>query len=198
MLQMDLPHLNVITKLDLLHTYDPLPFNLDFYTEVHDLQYLLPSLEAELPSSSSKAQFKEPGTSKWSALNTAIIDLIQDFGLVSFETLAVEDRRSMMHLLQAVDRAGGYAFGGAEGAGDGVWQTAMREQWGGVDVADVQERWIDRKEEWDEIERKRWEEEGKAWRGEGVEEMDEDEDDGGLPMPLPDSGVKVVRKSAGG
>ena len=37
MLQMDLPHLNVLTKIDNLRNYPNLPFNLDFYTEVQDL-----------------------------------------------------------------------------------------------------------------------------------------------------------------
>ena len=46
MLQMDLPHINVLTKIDKVAGYDPLPFNLDYYTEVQDLNYLLPSLEA--------------------------------------------------------------------------------------------------------------------------------------------------------
>src|SRR5690606_29544327 len=118
MLQMDLPHLNVLTKIDKLSTYDPLPFNLDFYTEVQDLSYLLPHLEAE--SSVMKG-------SKFAGLNSAIVDLVESFGLVGYETLAVEDKRSMMHLLQMIDRAGGYVFGGAEGANDTVWQVAMRE-----------------------------------------------------------------------
>jgi hypothetical protein len=32
MLQMDLPHLNVLTKIDNLRNYPNLPFNLDYYT----------------------------------------------------------------------------------------------------------------------------------------------------------------------
>ena len=57
----------------------------------------------------------------------------------------------MTHLLRAIDRAGGYAFG-AEGANDTVWQVAMRDSGVTMDVRDVQERWIDRREEFDEIE----------------------------------------------
>lgn len=121
MLQLDLPHLNVLTKIDNLSNYTTLPFNLDFYTEVQDLNYLLPHLEAE----SSRLT-----NSKFSALNTAIIDLVEEFGLVAFETLAVEDKKSMMNLLKAIDRASGYAFGPAEGANDTVWSVAVREGMG--------------------------------------------------------------------
>ncbi|EHK98716.1 putative GPN-loop GTPase 2 like protein [Glarea lozoyensis 74030] len=67
-----------------------------------------------------------------------------------------------MSLLQVIDRAGGYAFGGAEGANDTVWQVAMREGVTAMDVKDVQERWIDAKDEYDEKERREWEEQAKA------------------------------------
>jgi GPN-loop GTPase len=193
MLQMDLPHLNILTKIDKLSTYEPLPFNLDFYTEVQDLSYLLPHLEAE--SSIMRG-------SKFEGLNKAIIELVESFGLVGFETLAVEDKRSMMHLLQVIDRAGGYAFGGAEGANDTVWQVAMREGVTTMDIKDVQERWLDAKDAYDEKERREWEEQvkireeadkAKAASG-GLDDSFGDDDLENMALP-PDSGVKVVRKN---
>lgn len=191
MLQLDLPHLNVLTKIDNLSNYTNLPFNLDFYTEVQDLNYLLPHLEAE----SSRLT-----NSKFSALNTAIIDLVEEFGLVAFETLAVEDKKSMMNLLKAIDRASGYAFGPAEGANDTVWSVAVREGMGGMDVRDVQERWLDAKEEYDEMEREeleevaRMEEEARqSAMGADMEGLDDDEL-ASWSGPVPDSGIKVRRK----
>ena len=192
MLQMDLSHLNVLTKIDKLSSYGPLPFNLDYYTEVQDLSYLMPHLTAENPV------MRHP---KFEGLNNAVVELIEDFGLVGFETLAVEDKRSMMTLLQAIDRAGGYAFGGAEGANDTVWQVAMREGMQGMTIGDVQERWIDRKDEFDEIERReREEEESRALEAAGAAEDgiigDQDSDIEEVPSQRDiDSGIKVVRKS---
>ncbi len=192
MLQMDLPHLNVLTKIDKLAGYAPLPFNLDYYTEVQDLSYLLPHLAQENPV------MQHP---KFQGLNNAVIELVEDFGLVSFETLAVEDKKSMMTLLQAIDRAGGYAFGGAEGANDTVWQVAMREGMGKMDIGDVQERWIDRKDEFDEIERRELEEEAKAKEAPSLTDDagDEDEDDEieEIERQIPDGGVHVVRRTWG-
>lgn len=108
---------------------------------------------------------------KFDALNDALIQLISDFGLVGFETLAVEDRASMAHFLRAVDRASGYVFAGARGRDEAgrtvegetsIWAQAMSEEWAGkMEVRDVQERWIDRREEYDEMERKGWEEEAR-------------------------------------
>jgi len=188
MLQMDLPHLNVLTKIDRLSSYGPLPFNLDYYAEVQDLSYLLPHLASENPV------MRHP---KFDGLNKAVVDLVEDFGLVGFETLAVEDKKSMMTLLQAIDRAGGYAFGGAEGANDTVWQVAMREGLKGMTIGDVQERWIDRREEFDEIDRKEREEQAKAREVAGLAEdgMGENGDVENMdPSRTRDSGIKVVRK----
>lgn len=134
---------------------------------MQDLTQLLPALEAENTAT--------PGPSippqKLEALNTALIQLIEDFGLIGFETLAVEDKQSMAQLLRAIDRASGYVFAGARGTdetgrtlqdGASVWAQAMSEQWmGKMDVRDIQERWIDRKEEFDELERQGWEEEAR-------------------------------------
>ena len=193
MLQLDLPHLNVLTKIDNLSNYNDLPFNLDYYTEVQDLSYLLPHLEAE---SSRLAH------SKFGALNTAIIDLVEEFGLVAFETLAVEDKKSMMNLLRAIDRASGYAFGSAEGANDTVWQVAVREGMGVMDVRDVQERWLDAKDEYDERERQELEEEARMREAANkvatgdTDDLDDDEDEAlaNWKGPLPDSGITVRRK----
>ena len=174
MLQMDLPHLNVLTKIDNLQNYPNLPFNLDFYTEVQDLQYLLPHLNREqtsgIPGPTSLGTNEDTDmdddepTSKFSALNKAIVELVEDFALVGFETLAVEDKKSMMTLLRAIDRAGGYALGGIEGANETVWTMAMQQDAVTMDARDVQERWLDRRDELDEEERKAWENETKEMR----------------------------------
>ncbi|SPN99570.1 probable ATP-binding domain 1 family member B [Cephalotrichum gorgonifer] len=141
MLQMDMPHVNVLSKIDKISTYDPLPYNLDYYTDVDDLSRLEPMLE------------RETRNGKFSRLTAAIGSMIESYGLVRYEVLAVENKRSMMHLLRVIDRAGGYVFGGAEGANDSIWQVAMRNESSMVDAIDPQERWIDQKEAYDEMER---------------------------------------------
>jgi hypothetical protein len=162
MLHLPFPLVNVLTKIDnLAKNSEPLPFNLDYYTEVQDLDYLLPHLDAEQNNTSVQNLEDRAGNkdipkapeSKFTALNEALIQLIGDFGLVAFETLAIEDKVSMTNLLHAVDRASGYVFGTDKGTNDSVWQVAMQEGWGGkIDVRDVQERWIDRREEFDQME----------------------------------------------
>lgn len=192
MLQMDLTQINVLTKIDNLHKFPTLPFNLDYYTEVQDLDYLVPSLEKESPMFA---------TGKFEALNKAVCQLIEDFGLVGYETLAVEDKKSMMQLLRVIDRAGGYVFGGAEGAGDSIWQTAVRQGMGQMDIRDIQDRWVDNKDYWDEREReeeeaeqKRREEEFKltASRNPAMATDDSDEEMENFDIPQ-NNGIKVRR-----
>ncbi|KAL0260649.1 hypothetical protein SLS55_004339 [Diplodia seriata] len=186
MLQMDLPHINVLTKIDNLRNYPDLPFNLDFYTEVQALDYLLPHLEVEQGSRfgsrgahslTSKEgeedvdldnldeEDSQRPKSKFSALNVAICEMVENFGLLSFHTLAVEDKQSMLTLLRAIDRAGGYAFGSNEGVNETVWQVAMREGETMLEPRDVQERWLDRRDEFDEKEREAWKKEAEAEAG---------------------------------
>jgi GPN-loop GTPase len=213
MLQLDLPTVNVLTKIDKIADRDPLPFNLDFYTEVHDLNYLLPYLEAEqrgqplallrnaLTTNATDLERteieEETPPSRFDALNKAIISLVNDFSLVAFEPLFVEDKTTMASLLHTIDRASGYAFGaGTMGANETVWSVAVRQGDVGVDIGDVQERWIDRREEMDEEEREKWKQENET----GAED-DSQEVNGGEEDKLDDfdmsgvdtSGIKVVR-----
>lgn len=108
MLQLELPHINVLSKVDLLQTAGDLgefcnpplettlirpspAFNLDYYTEVQDLDRLLPLLE------------RDPRTRKFSELNRLICEIVEDFALVSFETLCVEVRTTHPHPTDETD-----------------------------------------------------------------------------------------------
>ncbi|KAF4616991.1 hypothetical protein D9613_008887 [Agrocybe pediades] len=171
MLQLELPHINVLSKIDLLSQYGDLDFNLDFYTEVQDLSYLENTLSNSLPP-------------RFTALNMAMISLIEDYGLVGFETLAVEDKNSMLNLTRVIDKATGYIFVPPpnteqppgtiidEDAGPisrpniyGLLSSAIGPmKTPGSDVRDVQERWIDAKEEYDAFEKREWRKEGEMVR----------------------------------
>ena len=48
---------------------------------------------------------------KFGALNRAMAELVEDFNLVGFACLAVEDKGQMAEVLRLVDKANGYCFG---------------------------------------------------------------------------------------
>ncbi|EPB86072.1 hypothetical protein PS15m_000756 [Mucor circinelloides] len=130
MIQLELPHVNVLSKVDLIESYGKLRFNLQYYTDVMDLSYLLDSLN------------EDPFGSKYKKLNEALCDLIQDFSLVGFYTLCVEDKDSMTKLQQVIDKAGGFIFGGLTEGNESIMLTAMKSGYH-EDVSDVQERWME-------------------------------------------------------
>ncbi|KAG1108914.1 hypothetical protein G6F42_015822 [Rhizopus arrhizus] len=130
MIQLELPHVNVLSKVDLIESYGKLRFNLQYSTDVMDLSYLLDSLN------------EDPFGSKYKKLNEALCDLIQDFSLVGFYTLCVEDKDSMTKLQQVIDKAGGFIFGGLTEGNESIMLTAMKSGYH-EDVSDVQERWME-------------------------------------------------------
>jgi len=103
MLQIGLPHVNVLSKADLLKKHSSkLDFGLDFYTDVLDLEYLLQLLD------------DGPFTSKFKKLNAALVGLVEDFSLVCFVPLDISSDRSLLTLKNAVDKANGYIYGSGE------------------------------------------------------------------------------------
>ncbi|ORZ14579.1 GPN-loop GTPase [Absidia repens] len=130
MVQLELPHVNILSKVDLIESYGKLRFNLQYYTDVMDLSYLLESLNDDAFGS------------KFKKLNEALCDLIEDFALVGFYTLCVEDKTSMTKIQQVIDKAGGFVFGGLTEGNESIMTTAMQAGYH-EDVTDVQERWMD-------------------------------------------------------
>lgn len=103
MLQMGLPHVNVLSKADLFRRYDAkLQFGLEFYTEVLDLEYLLQALD------------ETPGLQRLKKLNRALVGMVEDYSLVTFQPLDVNSPESLMRLKAMVDKANGYVYGAAE------------------------------------------------------------------------------------
>lgn len=142
MLMMDLPHINVFSKIDMLKNYGELPFRLDYYTEVQELEYLLPFIEKEDSSVLGK---------RYTRLTETISEMVSDFNLVSFEVLAIDDKQSMINLQSVVDKANGYIFGASEVGGDTVWAEASR-QGIAMENYDIHDRWIENKEMYDKLE----------------------------------------------
>jgi GPN-loop GTPase len=57
-------------------------------------------------------------------LTAALCELIEDFGLISFIPMAVEDKECMAFVLQDVDKANGYIFGGLTAGNESIVEAA--------------------------------------------------------------------------
>ena len=142
MLKLELPHVNVLSKVDLIEQYGQLPFSLDFYTDVLDLSYLCDRLDQSMGAKKGQKE------TKYSKLNRAMAELVEDFSLVGFVTCAVEEKESMANVLRLIDKANGYCFGdlplhpgayhmtAAADGGDGKWESER--------TMEVQERHMSR------------------------------------------------------
>ncbi|GAA96453.1 hypothetical protein E5Q_03120 [Mixia osmundae IAM 14324] len=157
MVQMELPTINVLSKIDLVSKYDKLPFNLEFYTDMQDLSFL----ETELN--------KDPRAARFAKLNHAVCELIEDYSFAhtGFETLCVEDKASMAALFQAIDRAIGYIPPGVHAhdrlAGQEPEDLRLTVQPAITsNVGDVQERYVDFPELHRAHELQAWQAEGDA------------------------------------
>ncbi|KAF3791141.1 GPN-loop GTPase 2 [Nymphaea thermarum] len=88
MLHLELPHINVLSKIDLIENYGKLAFNLDFYTDVQDLSYLQYHLD------------QDPRSAKYRKLTKELC----------------EDKESVGNLVKLIDKCNGYIFAGIEGS----------------------------------------------------------------------------------
>lgn len=132
MLHVELPHVNVLSKMDLIEQYGKLAFNLDFYTEVMDLHYLLDHLAAD------------PFFKKFHRLNTKLAEVVQDYGLVSFLPLSVQDKDSMSRVLRTVDKANGCCFGDLEDRNmQAMMSAAVGTDFQFSSTLGVQERYVE-------------------------------------------------------
>ncbi|CAH8538003.1 unnamed protein product [Dicrocoelium dendriticum] len=104
MLQFSLPHVNILSKADLVEQFGELDFGLDFFTEVLDLQYLVDKIN----------KHNDPFLAKYERLNQALIGLIQDHSLVQFLLLDISDLSHIERVMRYADRANGYVFGPVE------------------------------------------------------------------------------------
>ncbi|CAH8518690.1 unnamed protein product [Schistosoma turkestanicum] len=117
MLQLSIPHVNILSKADLIEQYGELDFNLDFFTEVLDLQYLIDRLHKtnnDGISDNNNNNDQLLFNCKYTRLNQAIIDLIQDRSIVQFLLLDIQDLSHIERVMRYVDRANGYVFGPSE------------------------------------------------------------------------------------
>lgn len=131
MLHVELPHVNVLSKMDLIEQYGKLAFNLDYYTEVLDLSYLVDHLAAD------------PFFKNYRRLNKKLVEVIEDYSLVSFVPLNVQDKDSMRRVMQAVDKANGYSFGDVEQRSlDALMSAAMGADFHFTSTLAVQEKYV--------------------------------------------------------
>ncbi|PVU93313.1 hypothetical protein BB561_003348 [Smittium simulii] len=111
MMMIELPQVNVLSKIDILSNMGKLDFSLEYYTQVMDLSYLLHHLN----NTSSENFF---------GLNKILCELIEEFNMIGFQTLCINDKNSVYNLLKEIDKSNGYIFGGLSEGNESIMMSA--------------------------------------------------------------------------
>ncbi|KAJ4460141.1 putative GPN-loop GTPase 2 [Paratrimastix pyriformis] len=136
MLLMGLPHVNVLSKVDLLGRYGAPPLPLEYYTDLPKVEPLLRALN------------QEQGVGRYKALNKRLATLVQDFSLVGFHPLCITDKDSVAALMSVIDKTGGYVFGACMEDNEAVLNAAAGETgWAHDRAAAVQDKYLPTDEE---------------------------------------------------
>eukprot|EP01025_Chloroclados_australasicus_P046988 TRINITY_DN52082_c0_g1_i1.p1 TRINITY_DN52082_c0_g1~~TRINITY_DN52082_c0_g1_i1.p1 ORF type:complete len:289 (-),score=27.04 TRINITY_DN52082_c0_g1_i1:1439-2305(-) len=100
MLHLALPHINVMSKMDIVKQFADIQLPIEFYTEVQDLSYLVQCIR------------DDPLLSRYRKLTEELCGVVEDYSLVRFMPLEIEDKESVAAVLTAADQANGYVFSG--------------------------------------------------------------------------------------
>jgi GPN-loop GTPase len=98
-LHLELPQVNALSKFDLAEQYGELAFSPEYYLEAHSLDRLADAASETLPP-------------RFARMTRDICEIIEDFGLIGFVPLAIEDKESVAHIVALADKANGFAFAG--------------------------------------------------------------------------------------
>lgn len=108
MLHLGLPHVNVLSKVDMLEQFGELDFQPRYFLKPDNLEQLA---DAVIPTMHPK----------FSKATRELCGLLEDYSIVSFAPLAVEDVESMAYVIKLVDKANGFAYAkGVGGSGGGL------------------------------------------------------------------------------
>jgi hypothetical protein len=112
MINLELPHVNILSKMDTMRKLAPeMAFKLEYYLRAgeRDLEALVKQVftfaDSEVP---------HPLDVSYGNFLRSISQVVEEFSLVGFVPLAIEDKDSALHVLSVCDKANGFSFS-AEG-----------------------------------------------------------------------------------
>eukprot|EP00188_Purpureofilum_apyrenoidigerum_P003220 Plantae.Rhodophyta-Purpureofilum_apyrenoidigerum.ctg33145.p1 GENE.Plantae.Rhodophyta-Purpureofilum_apyrenoidigerum.ctg33145~~Plantae.Rhodophyta-Purpureofilum_apyrenoidigerum.ctg33145.p1 ORF type:complete len:302 (+),score=64.07 Plantae.Rhodophyta-Purpureofilum_apyrenoidigerum.ctg33145:146-1051(+) len=138
MLQLELPHVNVLSKFDLVEDEGTLGYPIDMFLEVNGLQDIVDHLNSD------------PRTKKHAKLNRALVRLIENFNFVNYYPLNIQDKESVFRVAREIDKSNGYSFGTldiqkfvyaqtSDFMRDSDWNVTVREKYVS-DIEDVSDK----------------------------------------------------------
>jgi GPN-loop GTPase len=161
MIRLELPMVCVLSKVDVLYGHGDesgLPMQLEFFTECHDLEKLLPFIDN--PSHRTDDEDDEfdiaddteyqralqkrrqtPFFRKFEKLHAVLAEVVEDYGLLSFVPLSITSAESVGRVLARIDKCNGYVFSGSESSiQQDMFQCAIQADTTFEALSEIQER----------------------------------------------------------
>ena len=160
MINLELPHINVLSKVDLLENSTHLDFRMEYYIECSTFEPLANKLER------SDSAFNR----RFSKLSKNICELLDNYRLTSFQPLDVMDKVSVSNLLFKIDKCNGYIIDNQEEESADIREVIYKTGEQGASLSRFETRVEVDEEEQMKQELKIWERLAKG-------EIDEDEAD---------------------
>jgi GPN-loop GTPase len=161
MIRLELPMVCVLSKVDVLYGQgheSGLPMQLEFFTECHDLEKLLPFIDnasrrdddeddefdiADDPDY-QRALTKRRQTQffrKFEKLHAVLAEVVEDYGLLSFIPLSITSAESVGRVLARIDKCNGYVFADSENSiKQDMFQCAIQSDSAFEALSEIQER----------------------------------------------------------
>jgi hypothetical protein len=137
MIRLELPTVNILSKIDLLNQYGKMPYNLEYFMECQELDRLVDYLDGqnmeeeeqeESSTNTSQAsylddeEYQDARSRKCNSnffrrhrkLHQLLCEVIDDYSLINFIPLNISDAVSVGRVLSRIDRANGYIFTSVE------------------------------------------------------------------------------------
>ncbi|OII73879.1 XPA1 binding GTPase [Cryptosporidium ubiquitum] len=104
-MSVELPYLNVFSKIDLLeHFKDDLPFKLEYFSQLEDLNQLLTFWKHE------SNMGDHPLFLKYKGFQSELVDLVEDSSIMQFIPVDINDKDSVLQILQLIDKSNGFSM----------------------------------------------------------------------------------------
>lgn len=115
MMKLAFPHINVLTKIDLLSAMGelPQPFTLEYYTEATDLNLITTYIQEQQEAQTETLSTTDDKSSRYrhyQRLPAVLCELVESYNLVSFSTLDIQDKQNVLALIKLIDTSNGYAY----------------------------------------------------------------------------------------
>ena len=99
-IHLETPHVNVLTKIDLLKEYGKLPYRLSMYFDNEALNLMVEELEND------ESEFGK----RYHKLNEKMRQVVMGENLISFFPLYITDKMSVCRLVALIDKANGFYY----------------------------------------------------------------------------------------